>query len=560
MKTDLYKYKTEPFAHQVEAVKFVSEHPFEFCLFMEQGTGKTKTTIDIVENLFLAGAIKQVLIIAPNGVHRQWGKDYVSPKDMGEIVAHGFAPSTRFVWQSNKKNVAKLMNWMQGEPDKLHYLCVNVEAFSGHTYVSTFRQFLMYAKTYIIVDEATSIKNPDANRTDNIIHGLSECHFIGKRLRDYEPYSLGRAILTGTPEAKGPYGLWSMLEFVHKDFWGMNYYAFKARYGIERQVYFPGMLRPVRKSLAPEDFRAIRMKHEDEKMSASEIAIELGMSEGDVQYIIDNPAINTPYKNLNELRAKLATIAFTVRKQDCLDLPEKVYEIVEVPMNEEQLRLYKEIKKTAYALYEDHALDAANQVSIRLRLRQIAGGFFPAKYDLSEGVEQELEHTTGMPIGTPPKAVALAERLENHPESLPAIVACAFTAEVYWLADYLKKKDYKVGVITGKVSKNDRAKIEDAFKAGELDVLVAQTSTIAKGYNFQISSTIYIYSNTYATEDRMQLEDRIHRYGQTRTCTYVDLIAQDAPVDRHVLDVIQGDTQFQEYMRSTDPTDFLKVI
>ena len=58
----------------------------------------------------------------------------------------------------------------------------------------------------------------------------------------------------------------------------------------------------------------------------------------------------------------------------------------------------------------------------------------------------------------------------------------------------------------------------------------------------------------------MQLEDRIHRYGQTRTCTYVDLIAQDAPVDRHVLDVIQGDTQFQEYMRSTDPSDFLKVI
>ncbi len=97
MKTDLYKYKTEPFAHQVEAVKFVSTHPFEFCLFMEQGTGKTKTTIDIVENLFLAGAIKQVLIIAPNGVHRQWGKDYVSPRDMGEIVAHGFVPSVRFV-------------------------------------------------------------------------------------------------------------------------------------------------------------------------------------------------------------------------------------------------------------------------------------------------------------------------------------------------------------------------------------------------------------------------------------------------------------------------------
>ena len=210
-------------------------------------------------------------------------------------------------------------------------------------------------------------------------------------------------------------------------------------------------------------------------------------------------------------------------------------------------------------MYENHLLDAANQVSIRLRLRQIAGGFFPAKYDVSEGYEQELEHTKGLPIGTPPKAVAIARLLEDHNESLPAIVACAFTAEVYYLYDYLKDKGYNVAYITGKVSKNERAQTEDAFKAGELDVLIAQTSTIARGYNFQIASTIYIYSNTYATEDRMQLEDRIHRYGQTKTCTYVDLVS-DAPIDKHVLDVIQGDTQFQQYMRSSDPNDFLKMI
>lgn len=559
MKTDLYKYKTEPFEHQIEATKFVSKDPFHFALFMEQGTGKTKTTIDILENLYLAGHIKQVLIIAPNGVHRQWGKDYVSPRDMGEIVAHGFVPSTRFVWHSNKKNVKLLENWMHSDTDKLHYLCVNVEAFSLLTYVPVFRNFLKKDKTFVVIDEATTIKNPDANRTDHITHGLSACQYIGKRLKDYEPYSVGRCILTGTPEAKGPYGLWSMLEFVQKDFWEMNYYAFKAKYGIERQVTFPGMIRPVRKSLAPEDFKAIRKKATEEKMSAQEIAIDLSMAESDVQYILDNPDVNTPYKNLNQLKQKLSTIAFTVRKQDCLDLPEKVYEVVEVPMSDEQTRLYKEIKRSAYALYENHLLDAANQVSIRLRLRQIAGGFFPAKYDVSEGYEQELEHVKGLPIGTPPKAVALVERLENHNESLPAIVACAFVAEVKYVTNYLKEKGYKVAMISGEVSKNDRAKIEDQFKAGELDVLVAQTSTIAKGYNFQISSTIYIYSNTYATEDRMQLEDRIHRYGQTRTCTYVDLVA-DAPIDRHVLDVIQGDTQFQNYMRSSDPTDFLKLI
>ena len=558
MQTDLYTYKTEPFEHQVNAVKFVSKDPFHFALFMEQGTGKTKTTIDIVENLYLAKHIKQVMVIAPNGVHRQWGKTGTSILDRGEIETHGFVPNKRMVWQSNKKNAKLLEAFMADNSNVLKYFCVNVEAFSMSTYIALFAKFVAHAPTFIIVDEATSIKTPEAARTENITHGLALCQRIGKRLKDYFPYSVGRCILTGTPEAKGPYGLWSMLEFVQKDFWGMNYYAFKARYGIERQITFPGMMRTVRKPLAPEDFRAIRSKAADDKMSATEIAMDMNMAVGDVQYILDNPGINTPYKNLNELRAKLATIAFTVTKKDCLDLPEKVYEVREVPMSAEQARLYKEIKRDAYALYQQNALDAMNQAAIRIRLRQIAGGFFPAKYDLSGGCEQELANIESVPIGTPPKVTALQDLLENHNESLPAIVACAFRAEAKYLYSVLNK-DYKCALIMGGIDKKERERIEDEFKQGKIEVLVAVASTIAKGFNFQISHTMYIYSSTYNTEDRMQLEDRIHRMGQKETCTYVDLLTEDS-IDKRILDVLKGDVEFQNYMRSTDPNDFLKTI
>ena len=558
MQTDLYTYKTEPFEHQVNAVTFVSKHPFNWALFMEQGTGKTKTTIDIVENLYLAKQIKQVMIIAPNGVHRQWGKTGTSVLDLGEIEKHGFVPNKRMIWQSNKKNAKMLESFMVDNTDALKYLCVNVEAFSMSTYIALFAKFVAHAPTFIVVDEATSIKNPEAARTENITHGLALCQRIGKRLKDYFPYSVGRCILTGTPEAKGPYGLWSMLEFVQKDFWGMNYYAFKARYGIERQITFPGMMRTVRKPLAPEDFRAIRTKAAEDKMSATEIAIDMNMAVSDVQYILDNPGINTPYKNLNELRAKLATIAFTVTKNDCLDLPEKVYEVREVPMSAEQARLYKEIKRDAYTLYQQNALDAMNQAAIRIRLRQIAGGFFPAKYDLSSGCEQELANIENVPIGTPPKVTALQDLLENHNESLPAIVACAFRAEAKYLYSVLSK-DYKCALIMGGIDKKERDRIEDGFKQGKIEVLVAVSSTIAKGFNFQISHTMYIYSSDYNTENRMQLEDRIHRMGQKETCTYVDLLTEDS-IDKRILEVLKGDVEFQNYMRSTDPNDFLKTI
>lgn len=558
MQTDLYQYKTEPFEHQVNAIKAISSHPFEFALFMEQGTGKTKTTIDILENLYLAKKIEQVMIIAPNGVHRQWGKTGTDPRDLGEIEKHGFVPNKRMIWQSNKRNAKLLQAFMTDNSDVLKYFCVNVEAFSTSTYIPIFAQFVAHAATFIVVDEATSIKNPEAARTDNITHGLALCQRVGRRLKDYFPYSVGRCILTGTPEAKGPYGLWSMLEFVQKDFWGMNYYAFKARYGIERQITFPGMLRTVRKPLAPEDFRAIRKKAEEEKMSATEIAIDLNMAVGDVQYILDNPTINTPYKNLNELRAKLATIAFTVRKQDCLDLPEKIYEVYEVPMSTEQERLYKEIKKDAYALYNQNALDAMNQAAIRTRLRQIAGGFFPAKYDLSGGAEQELANIECVPIGVPPKYTAILRLLEDHAESLPVIIPCAFRAEAKYLYAELSKT-YKCALIMGGIDKKERERIEDEFKQGKIDILIAVTSTIAKGFNFQISHTMFIFSSSYNTEDRMQLEDRTHRYGQKYPCTYVDLITENS-IDRRILDVLNGDVEFQEYMRSTDPNDFLRTI
>ena len=525
---------------------------------MEQGTGKTKTTIDVLENLYLAHQISQVVIIAPNGVHRQWGKTGTNPNDLGEIEKHGFVPNKRLVWQSNKKYAKMLEAFTKDDSGVLKYLCVNVEAFSMSTYINLFAQFVAHAPTFIVVDEATSIKNPEAARTENITHGLAKCQRVGRRLVDYFPYSVGRCVLTGTPEAKGPYGLWSMLEFVQKGFWGMNYYAFKARYGIERQVTFPGMLRTVRKPLAPEDFRAIRKKAAEEKMSVTEIAIDMNMAVSDVQYILDNPGISTPYKNLNELRAKLATIAYTVCKKDCLDLPEKVYEVRYVPMSTEQARLYKEIKRDAYALYNQNALDARNQAAIRTRLRQIAGGFFPAKYDLSEGTEQELANIESVPIGTPPKVTHLLNLLEDHAESLPAIVACAFRAEAKYLYAELSK-NYKCALIMGGISKDERSRIEDEFKQGQIEVLVAVASTIAKGFNFQISHTMYMYSSSYNTEDRMQLEDRIHRYGQKEVCTYVDILTEDS-IDQRILDVLKGDVEFQNYMRSTDPTDFLKTI
>ena len=64
-------FKTRPFDHQRKAF-YLSRDKESFALLMEQGTGKTKVVIDNAAYLYGQGKITALVVIAPNGVHRNW--------------------------------------------------------------------------------------------------------------------------------------------------------------------------------------------------------------------------------------------------------------------------------------------------------------------------------------------------------------------------------------------------------------------------------------------------------------------------------------------------------
>ena len=74
-----YKFKTEPYAHQIKALEMSWDRPY-FAYFMEMGTGKSKVLIDNISMLYDNGKINGVLIVAPKGVVKNWYE--------GEIPAH----------------------------------------------------------------------------------------------------------------------------------------------------------------------------------------------------------------------------------------------------------------------------------------------------------------------------------------------------------------------------------------------------------------------------------------------------------------------------------------
>ena len=66
-----YPYKTQPYEHQRKALAESADRT-TYALFMEMGTGKTKTTIDNIAYLYLKKRIDSALIVAPKSVYTVW--------------------------------------------------------------------------------------------------------------------------------------------------------------------------------------------------------------------------------------------------------------------------------------------------------------------------------------------------------------------------------------------------------------------------------------------------------------------------------------------------------
>ena len=179
-----YKFKTKPYAHQLKALE-MSWNKEVFAYFMEMGTGKSKVLIDNISMLYDRGKINGALILAPKGVYKNW-YDSEIPTHLADHV-HKKA----VLWQAliNKKQEEKLSVLFKSDTD-LHILIMNVEAFSTKKGLDFAAKFLSCHETLVAIDESTTIKNPGAKRTKNILQLSKLCKY--------------RRILTVSPVTKTP--------------------------------------------------------------------------------------------------------------------------------------------------------------------------------------------------------------------------------------------------------------------------------------------------------------------------------------------------------------------
>ena len=306
----MFNYKTQPYAHQHEAL-IRSYDKSNFAYFMEMGCGKSKVLIDNIVWLYENSKIDTAVIVAPKGVYRNW--------EVSEIPVHfpETVPHEVYVWNPNPNKAAarRLTNAVK-EREKLRILLVNVEGFATskvQKYLDTFT----HGSTFLLaVDESTTIKNPKAKRTRNLLAlGLRAAY---------------KRILTGSPVTKSPLDLYSQCAFLSPELLGFkSYWSFQYRYAMTRT----------------------------QRMGNHSFTQVVG------------------YRNLPELSDKLMTFSYRVTKEDALDLPDKIYTFREVAMTDDQSRHYNSLKGAAIALLEGGALVTASEVMTKLlRMQQVLCG------------------------------------------------------------------------------------------------------------------------------------------------------------------------------------------
>jgi len=450
----VYKLKE----HQLECNRR-SEDKAAFALFMEQGTGKTGTIIVEACRLFARGDINALAVIAPNGVHDNWIK---------ELPLFATQPYVAAAWRAtpNKANKEAILKTFTSSNDVLKVFTVNVEALSRGRGITALRKFLTENKVLLAVDESTRIKNPSAKRTQTVID-------LGT-IADY------RRIATGTPITNSPLDIFAPMQFLDPAIVGCkNYFMFKARYAIEQHIKLPPTKCPRTGRMVAREFKKV-----------------------------------VGHKNIDRLMERIRPHVYMVKKEDCLDLPDKIYQERIIPLGKEQQSLYSTLRDKLISEYEGEEQTVNNALTKMMRLQQVGGGFF---VDDEKNVHA-IKDSKGVD-----EVVSLMDELQGG-----VVVWARFRAEVDAIAAALRMELGVDAVVEyhGGISDDERIANIARFQSGEAKVFLC-TYCASTGITLTAGRNVIYYSQSFSYEDRLQSEDRCHRIGTQFAVNYITFIREN---------------------------------
>jgi len=272
-----------------------------------------------------------------------------------------------------------------------------------------------------------------------------------------------RLILTGTPITKAPLDVFGQFRALDHSIFGDNWYAFKFTFGIWGGFGKYQLLR---------------------------------------------------YRNLDLLIEKVRAHSFRIKKTQCLDLPEKLFQDVPVTLSDRALKLYKEMSEQAIIEIEETHATATIVLTKILRLQQITSGFI-------KDIEGNIR------IFDDSKLNVFKDLLEDVlAEDQKVVVFFRFIPDLRRVEQHLLDKGIPHRILSGSVPERERDSIMEEFQTDpKIKVFLAQIQAGSEGIELFAASVAIYYSMNNSLLHWQQSQDRLHRPGQTKNVTYYRLIA-----------------------------------
>jgi hypothetical protein len=394
----------------------------------------------------------------------------------------------------------------------------------------------------IVFDESHALKTWTTLRTQAAFHVCNEM----RRCHD-QPYIVA---MTGTPSPKNPADFWSQIEVVRPGFLAEN--SFKDLeekiYKIEYKDNETGGQFPVKAFCRNSD----------------NICDECGRSKNGHD---DSDHGYVPARNeVKLLGERLRGISIKFLKRDCMNLPEKIYEMIELKPSRTILKYAAQIKRSA----------SSPAVALN-ELAQLSAGFYYKEVpDETRWVDCPKCWTTGKDVADNttctrcegngrvhpmkrvteqvecPKEDKMIELLDEAESAARFVAFGGFLGCIDRMEQIALRQGWKVIKIDGRGFKHDFESNGEALKAfanieeyPDKLCVVAHPATGGTGVSYSASPTIMYWHNPFDGAARMQSIERGTDMGMdmTRGCRIVDLV--QLPVDKYILENLDKKVNLQ---------------
>lgn len=232
----------------------------------------------------------------------------------------------------------------------------------------------------------------------------------------------------------------------------------------------------------------------------------------------------TPNPNAKDIiESKISDIVVSMKKEDYLQLPDRLDIVHKVQLDTKEMKLYREFEKDMLIELGEDEILVDNAAVLAGKLLQLCNG----SLYLDETKRVKQIHSK--------KLDALDDIIEDNPNE-NILVAYNYKFDL----EQIKAK-FPGAVVLGKTGEEI-----DAWNRGEIKMLLAHPASASMGLNLQKGGSMIVwYGLTWSLEYYQQFCARLHRQGQDKPVRIIHIVTEGCK-DEYVMDVIADKAQTQD--------------